>query len=269
MNKHLNGSRESITSILLILSFFVGCDYHVDSVYLGRNEAGFLENVCMGNIEAVNEFLDNGGNVNLQDEPGMTPLHHAVNSDWKESHLEMIKLLIERGAIVNAIDDTHHTPLHMASNATVAGLLLDAGADVNAKTESEGETLLFSAAWGAAQGASKSHQMYLDLTKLLLAKGANVNVKLREGSMIKDEKPHHAKSGDTVLHKVARSYSEKHASEICELLVASGSNINELNVKGQTPLDEALANDLNQTAETLLKLGAKKGKLIAIDSDDQ
>ena len=134
MNKHLNGSRESITSILLILYFFVGCDYHVDSVYLGRNEAGFLENVCMGNIEAVNEFLDNGGNVNLQDEPGMTPLHHAVNSDWKESHLEMIKLLIERGAIVNAIDDTHHTPLHMASNATVAGLLLgDLGAVVNAE----------------------------------------------------------------------------------------------------------------------------------------
>ena len=33
--------------------------------------------------------------------------------------------------------------------------------------------------------------------------------------------------------------------------------------------DEALANDRKQTAQTLLKLGAKKGKLIAIDSDDQ
>ena len=87
--------------------------------------------------------------------------------------------------------------------------------------------------------------------------------------MIKDEKPYHSQSGDTVLHKVARSYSEKHASEVCELLVGNGSNVNELNVKGQTPLDEAVANDRNQTAETLLKLGAKKGKLIAIDSDDQ
>ena len=269
MNKHLNGSRESITSILLILSFFVGCDYHVDSVYLGRNEAGFLENVCMGNIEAVNEFLDNGGNVNLQDEPGMTPLHHAVNSDWKESHLEMIKLLIERGAIVNAIDDTHHTPLHMASNATVAGLLLDAGADVNAKTKREGETPLYAVARNGAQGASKSYDVYLSLTKLLIAKGADPNVKLKSGSMIEDNEPHRAKAGETALHAVARSYSEKHASEICELLVGSGSNVNELNVKGQTPLDEALANDRNQTAQTLRKLGAKNGNVIAIDSDNK
>jgi len=269
MRNNYHKNFNSIFPALLAFCFLAGCDYHEDSVYLGRKEAELLWYVNNGNIREVKDFLDKGGNVNLQDEPGMTPLHHAVNSDWKESHLGMIKLLIERGANVNAIDDTHHTPLHMASNATVAGLLIDAGADVNAKSKRERETPLFSAAWGAAQGASKSHQMYLDLTKLLLAKGADVNVKIKEGSMIKDEKPYHSNSGDTVLHKVSRNYSEKHASEICKLLVASGSNVNELNVKGQTPLDEALANDRNQTAETLLKLGAKKGNLIAIDSDDQ
>ena len=269
MRNNYHKNPNTFLPVLLAFCFLSGCDYHEDSVFLGRKEAELLSHVNNGNIRGVKDFLDKGGNVNLQDEPGMTPLHHAVNSDWKESHLGMIKLLIERGANVNAIDDTHHTPLHMASNATVAGLLIDAGADVNAKTKREGETLLFSAAWGAAQGASKSDQMYLDLTKLLLAKGADVNARLREGSMIKDGKPYRSKSGDTVLHKVARSYSEKHASEICELLVGSGCNVNELNVKGQTPLDEALANDRNQTAQTLLKLGAKKGKLIAIDSDHQ
>lgn len=268
MNNNYHKKPNTFVPALLAFCFLSGCDYHVDSVYLGRKEAELLGHVNNGNVRVVKDFLNKGGNVNLQDEPGMTPLHHAVSSDWKESHLGMIKLLIERGANVNAIDDTHHTPLHMASNVAVAGLLIDAGADVNAKTEREGETLLFSAAWGVAQGASKSHQMYLDLTKLLLAKGADVNVKLREGSMIKDEKPYHSKSGDTVLHKVARNYSEKHASEICELLVGSGSNVNELNVKWHTPLDEALLNERNQTAQTLLKLGAKKGKLIAIDSDD-
>jgi hypothetical protein len=40
-------------------------------------------------------------------------------------------------------------------------------------------------------------------------------------------------------------------------------------VKGQTPLDEVLANDRNQTAETLRKLGAKNGNVIAIDSDNK
>jgi len=249
-----------ITALAFV--FLFGCDYHQDSIYLGRKEAKVLGYVNGGDIEAVKEFLDQGGNVNLQDEPGMTPLHHAVNSDYKESHLGMIKLLIERGADANAIDDTHHTPLHMASNATIASLLIDAGADVNAKTKREGDILLFSAAWGAAQGAPKTHQMYLELTKLLLAKGADVNVKLREGSMIKDEKPYHAKSGDTVLHKVARSYSENHASEVCELLIENGAKVNELNVKGQTPLDEALANGRNKTVEILRKHGGRTGEQI-------
>ena len=157
MRNNYHKNPNTFLPVLLAFCFLSGCDYHEDSVFLGRKEAELLSHVNNGNIRGVKDFLDKGGNVNLQDEPGMTPLHHAVNSDWKESHLGMIKLLIERGANVNAIDDTHHTPLHMASNATVAGLLIDAGADVNAKTKREGETLLFSAAWGAAQGLSLIH----------------------------------------------------------------------------------------------------------------
>ena len=236
--------RYFITKFVAIL--LLGCDYHEDSVYLGRKEAKLLGHVSSGDLAAVKKFLDRGGNVNLQDEPGMTPLHHAVNADWKGRNHGMVKLLIDRGANVKAIDDTHHTPLHMASNKETAELLIDAGADVNAKTGSEGETLLFSAAWGAAQGASKSYEMYLDLAKLLIAKGADVNVKL--------------KSGDTILHKVARSYSEKHASEVCELLIANEAKVNELNETGQTPLDEALADGRKKTAEFLRKHEAKTGE---------
>ena len=247
-----------LTTIAAVL--LVGCDSHIDSVYLGRAEANMLGDVSRGNIQAVEQYLDKGGNVNLQDEPGMTPLHHAVNDDWKGSHLKMIKLLIERGANVNAIDDTHHTPLHMASNMETADLLIDAGANVNAKTLRTGETLLYSAAWGAAQGAPKSYQWYLDLTKMLIAKGADVNVKLKSGSMIKDNKPYRAKSGETTLHKVARSYSEKHASVVSELLIANGAKINERNIRGNTPLDEALLNQRNKTADLLRKYGGKTGE---------
>ncbi|MDG2383462.1 MAG: ankyrin repeat domain-containing protein [Pirellulaceae bacterium] len=246
-----------ILSTLLTSILLLGCNPHVDSVYLGRGEARLLNNVSAGNLAAVKKFLDQGGNVNLQDEPGMTPLHHAVNADWKGSHLTMIKLLIDRGANVKVIDDTHHTPLHLASNKEAAQLLIDAGADVNAKTQRTGETLLHSAAWGAAQGHPKSHEMYLELTKMLIDKGADVNVKLKSGSMINDDEPYRAKPGETTLHEVARSYSEKHASEVCELLIANGARANELNGKGQTPLDEALANGRNKTAEFLRKYGAK------------
>ena len=260
MSKKLHRLSNSYLATILVVALLFGCDYHEDSVYLGRKEAKFLGDVNSGDIEKVKEFLNEGGNVNLQDEPGMTPLHHAANTDWKGSNYEMIKFLINRGADVNAIDDTQHTPLHLSSNATVAGLLIDAGADVNAKTKSDGKTLLFAAAWGAAQGANKSHHMYLDLTKLLLLRGADVNVKLKEGSRIKEEKPYHEKTGDTPLHKVARSYSEKHAIEVSKLLFANGAKLNERNVKEQTPLDEALANGRNKTAEFLRKHGGKSAE---------
>ena len=150
-----------ILSILLASFLLAGCDYHSDSVYLGRAEARLLTDVSDGNLEAVTKFLDNGGNVNLQDEPGMTPLHHAVNSNWKGTNLPMIKLLIERGADVKKVDDTHHTPLHLARSKEAAQLLIDAGANPNARTQRTGETLLFSAAWGAAQGHPKSYDCLL------------------------------------------------------------------------------------------------------------
>ena len=172
----------------------------------------------------------------------------------------MIKLLIKRGANVKATDDTHHTPLHLANNKETAELLIDAGADVNAKTKRTGETSLFSAAHGAAQGAAKSYEMYLGLTKLLLVRGADVNVKLKSGSMLNDNKPYREKIGETVLHQTVRSYSEKHASEVSQLLITNGANVNELNGKGQTPLDEALANGRKKTAEFLREHGAKTGE---------
>lgn len=245
----------TIASLLL-----AGCDLHIDSVYLGMSESKFLGAVGRGDTKAVKDYLDMGYNVNLQDEPGMTPLHHAVNGNWNGTNLETIQLLISRGANVNAIDDTHHTPLHMCNNKEIAELLIDSGANVNAKTKRTGETLLFKATHGASQGASKSYQRYLGLTKMLISKGADVNIKLRSGSMINDEKPYRDKSGDTVLHHVVRSYSEKHASEVAELLFSNGANINERNMRGNTPFDEALLNERNKTAQFLRKHGAKTGE---------
>ena len=255
----MNNSAKSL--ILTIGAIFtVGCDPHVDSVYLGRAESNFLSDAGKGDVKAVKAYLDNGGNVNLQDEPGMTPLHHAVNGNWNGANYGTIKLLIDKGANVNAIDDTHHTPLHMCNNKEIAELLIDKGANVNAKTRRSGVTPLFKATHGAAQGASKSYKKYLGLTKVLLVKGADVNVKRKTGSMIKDDEPYRDKSEDTVLHQVVRSYSEKHAMEVAKLLITHGASIDERNIIGNTPLDEALLNKRSKTAEYLREHGAKTGE---------
>ena len=126
---------------------------------------------------------------------------------------------------------------------------LAAGVDVD-EMDLYGETSLHYA-------ADKGHK---EIVELLIANGADVNVKLKSGSMIKDNKPYRAKSEETTLHEVARSYSEKHASEVCELLIANGAKVNELNDKGQTPIDEALANGRKKTAEFLRKHGGKTGE---------
>ena len=55
-----------------------------------------------------------------------------------------------------------------------------------------------------------------------------------------------------------RSFSQKHASEVCELLLTNGAKVNERNDKGQTPLDEAHG-ERKQTAETLRQHGGKVG----------
>jgi hypothetical protein len=71
--------------------FWAGCDYHVDSIYLGRKEAKFLGHVSQGDLKAVTLYLDRGGNVNLQDEPGIDigpcimpsmPTSEGVASKW-------------------------------------------------------------------------------------------------------------------------------------------------------------------------------------------
>ena len=89
-------------------------------------------------------------------------------------------------------------------------------------------------------------------------------MKLKSGSMLNDNEPYREKIGETVLHQVVRSYSEKHGSEVSQLLITNGANVNELNGKGQTPLDEAMENGRKKTAEFLRKHGGKTSEELKI-----
>ena len=130
-----------------------------------------------GDLAGVQAELDKGVDVDLKDESGRTPLHHAADvSDitWLiekgilEEKTKVAELLIAKGADVTVKDSTGDTPLHETIlysyfNQGVAELLIANGADVNAKNDS-GSTLLHSASISSR-----------DTIEFLIANSADVN----------------------------------------------------------------------------------------------
>ena len=103
-------------------------------------ERALLIAVTVGNIEEVKQHLAAGTNVNAKDGAGMTSLHVAAQTGYKE----VSELLIAEGADVSAKSDDGGTPLHHAAfwgHSEIAELLIAKGANVNAKDDIYGTPL--------------------------------------------------------------------------------------------------------------------------------
>ena len=83
-----------------------------------------------GNTKTAQELIKAGADVNLQNNDGETPLHIAACYD----HTKIGVSLIKAGADVNAKNNNNKTPLHLAAQfarTEIAETLIKAGADVN------------------------------------------------------------------------------------------------------------------------------------------
>uniref|UniRef100_K3WTT2 Uncharacterized protein n=1 Tax=Globisporangium ultimum (strain ATCC 200006 / CBS 805.95 / DAOM BR144) TaxID=431595 RepID=K3WTT2_GLOUD len=88
-----------------------------------------------GELETVKAFLAGGGDVNTKDEYGYTPLQAAVSYN----HTELVVLLLQNGAIATLGDNDNDTPLHRCETVEIAKILLEHGAELNARN-AEGRT---------------------------------------------------------------------------------------------------------------------------------
>jgi ankyrin repeat protein len=191
---------------------------------------------CIGDLEAVGKLLDLAPELADARDPAsdvgqITPLMHAVYAE----QLEVAQLLLQRGAtvgknsvrLVRAAANRGHKALtdllldHGADPTSIgagawtlypniAVTLLSHGADVNQEP----------GAWiGMCCTGNSGHQENVALAQALLRCGANTAALYK---------------GRTALHCAAKAGFVN----VVKVLIEHGGDVNALNERGQTPLDE-------------------------------
>ena len=212
-------------------------------------------------VEAAKLFLEKGADVDAKVSNGQTALFEAAAN----GQLEVVKLLLAKGATVNFTihdnsqgDDPGCTPLVLAAEngqLDVVKLLVEKGADVNVRcsynTIHECATPLIGACEvardfdrlgggplpGSRVATTRKHG-YLEIVKLLLDKGAKVDVKNN--------------FGNTALLIAAGNGQ----SEVVKLLLDKGASVDLGNNQSITPLLMAAQNGDVDVTTLLLAKGA-------------
>ena len=281
------------------------------NINVNDNQCGMtplLLSVTHDHISIVNLLLNNGADVNIADEYGRTPLMTAVSN----SNAELVSILLANKAAVNQCHNCGLTSLHIAcrkGDIEIVRLLVSYGSNVNSQaevsslkvlnpllctihgmisslvTEAIGqeiiETLL---KHGAHPNPSKLPSVevplvsaaecgYLEIVKLLLTHGANVNIARGCGST-----PLHkaAAKGHDVIVKVLLKYQaskevlDKNGFtpvmsaaifgkfQMVKLLADAGADISQKSYLGSTALTLATSFGFTQVVKTLQEVGALK-----------
>jgi RNA polymerase sigma factor (sigma-70 family) len=161
----------------------------------------------LNNAETVKILLDRGGaQVNAGDAEGRTALHEGAH--WGPN---ITKMLLDKGADVNARTKQGVTPVMLAAAAEqpdVLRLMLGKDSDVNAR-DSEGKTPLMYAAENGRFANSKA----------LLAEGADVRLKDKNGKTALDLlKPSNDWLPGAVTKEGLKNHQEKVAKDAEALL---------------------------------------------------
>lgn len=232
--------------------------------------AGLIKSAIQRNdLATVNHLLDQGFDPNIRSVSGYTPLYWAVFGkledivktlldhradpnlhtphSWQTTpfllaaqldNCKVVMLLLDRGADLNARDHSNRTALHLAilsSNNTaiteIQNCLLDRGAYINTLDFAGRTPLLVAVLQGSIAGIDN-----------LLQGGANPDIP--------------DKLGQTPLTKAVDYYFHFESKSMVNSLLANGANPNKPGKLGNTPLHLALQQDRQEIVDILLANGA-------------
>ena len=222
---------------------------------------------AFGSLDAMKLLLDAGADVNAKNSFDATALM------WGAGDPAKVRLLVERGAEVSVRSKQGRTPLSLAAthsgNVGAVRLLLEQGA------AADGVALLAAAASddmdimrvlvekganvNSAERDGGTPLLYaagsrnLAAVKLLLAKGANVNAANTDGGTVKNGKLALVKLTPLMM---AASYG---SPELVRTLLDAGAEVNASDIRGMTPLMMAVASETQDpaVARLLLERGAE------------
>ncbi|MYD18646.1 MAG: hypothetical protein F4X05_03255, partial [Rhodothermaceae bacterium] len=257
----------------------------------------------IADADAVVACIESGWDVNTRSVEGDSPLHQAVRA--KDS--TKIALLLNAGADPNAANERGATALKIAIRenstqrkvppeaildttavgnrekilpryiyldkaSTIVALLLEAGADPNAKDQNSGKNPLY---WAARRSD-------FSIIDMLIQSGVNLNASDNDGRTPLHEAAGHSydshvigvlleagadihardNASRTPLHEAAGHHGDSHAIEV---LVEAGADIHARNQSAMTPLHLAAAK--NRALAPVAALVAVGADLNARDSD--
>ncbi len=128
----------------------VAADNFLSDTFVEEDATAITEAVAEGDVERVNELLNDGMYADVQDMDGWTPLMWAA----QDGDVEIMNILIQAGADPNMVDYYEETALIRAiysQNIEAINLLISSGADLNMSDSSGWTPLMYAAANGVIE----------------------------------------------------------------------------------------------------------------------